>query len=90
MKEIEELILYVLKNARENSEASIGEKKINKCEVCGKSYRFPRFVFKPRDRVCFTCEAGIEAYIAFHRVACTQYGLGVTKLMTAYLYEFNK
>lgn len=28
----------------------------NKCEDCGKNYKYPNYVFAPRDKICFTCE----------------------------------
>lgn len=31
-------------------------RKSNKCELCGKHYKMPTFIFKPRDEICFTCE----------------------------------
>lgn len=30
--------------------------RTNKCQICAKRYKYPNYVFEPRDRICFTCE----------------------------------
>lgn len=32
------------------------EKRSNKCLLCGKYYKYPAYVYEPRDVICFTCE----------------------------------
>ena len=31
-------------------------KRSNKCEICKKTYKFPGTIFKPRDKICASCE----------------------------------
>lgn len=31
-------------------------KRCNKCIVCGKVYKLPNYINKPRDMMCFSCE----------------------------------
>lgn len=37
---------------------SLGEfgRTTNTCEKCGKIYKLPGAIFRPRDKICFTCE----------------------------------
>lgn len=42
--------------------------RTNKCETCGKRYKFPQTVFEPRERICFTCEVKENIKDAFESV----------------------
>jgi len=42
--------------------------RTNKCETCGKRYKFPQTVFEPRERICFTCEVKENIKEAFESV----------------------
>lgn len=42
-------------------------RRSNKCGECGKYYKLPTYIFRPRDKICFTCEVSGLAVDALSR-----------------------
>jgi hypothetical protein len=52
-------------------------KKTNKCELCGKRYKYPRVLKSKgalRENICFTCEVAKELVESVEQVLEVQYG----------------
>jgi hypothetical protein len=46
-------------------------KSTNRCEICHKYYRYPCYIFEPRDRICATCERNLSIAYSFQKVMGT-------------------
>lgn len=67
-KDIKEAIEICKTPTRDRSNVG-NEIKVSKkgrvCAFCGKYYKFPTFIFKPRDIICATCENKISIKLLF-------------------------
>jgi hypothetical protein len=62
-------------------------KKTNKCELCGKRYKYPEYNIEGeiREKICFTCEIARGLVEATEGALVTQYGERYLNFLEDYL-----
>jgi hypothetical protein len=62
-------------------------KKTNKCELCGKRYKYPEYSLAGdvRERICFTCEMAKKLVEATEEALVSQYGARYLNFLERYL-----
>lgn len=77
-EEKDENLLYTL-----DDWYNIHKKLTNKCSNCFKHYKMPNFIFKPRDKICFTCELKLKKTLEKNKFINTfeNVGKGISNLI---------